>query len=143
MQNKAVENFKNGYSCSEAIVKAVNYIQKSRQEISFETKSKLIHYALYEIDYFESQYRIVHIIKQNGKKESIHSRLDQIEEILPDNFYRCHQSYLINMDHIDYIDKSAKEIYFLSGQCVVSSKKLFTDFLNAYRLYKDGGNVIE
>lgn len=137
------KNGTNQNTLSEAVLKAADYIHRSKQEISFETKSKLLHYALYEIDYFESQYRIVHIVKRNGNTEAITSRLDQVEGMLPSNFYRCHQSYLVNMDNIDYVDKSNKEIYFLSGQCVPSSKKLFTDFLNAYRAYKGGGKIIE
>lgn len=127
---------------SDAILKAVRYIQKAKREISFETKSKLLHYSLYEIDYFESQYRIVHIVKRSGNTETITSRLDQIEDLLPSNFYRCHQSYLVNMDNIAYIDKGNKEVYFYSGQSVPSSKKLFTDFLTAYRAYR-GGNAVE
>ncbi len=137
------QNSADNHALSQAILKAVDYIHKSKQEISFETKSKLLHYSLYEIDYFESQYRIVHIVKRNGSTEAITSRLDQVEASLPIHFYRCHQSYLVNMDNIDYIDKSSKEIYFYSGQCVPSSKKLFTDFLHAYHAYKMGENEIE
>ena len=122
-----------------AIKKAVKYIDKQTQDVMFETKSKLLHYALYEIDYFESQYRIVHIIKTNGNTETVTARLDDVQGLLPRNFARCHQSFLVNMDNIKSIDKTNKEVHFHSGQSVPSSKKLFTSFLEEYKKYLNGG----
>lgn len=124
-----------------AIKKAVKYIDKQTQDIMFETKSKLLHYALYEIDYFESRYRIVHIIRSNGSAETVTARLDDVQAILPRSFERCHQSFLVNMDNIKYIDKTDKEVHFHSGQSVPSSKKLFTSFLEKYKNYLNGGEV--
>ena len=124
-----------------AIKKAVKYIDKQTQDVMFETKSKLLHYALYEIDYFESQYRIVHIIKTNGNTETVTARLDDVQGLLPRNFARCHQSFLVNMDNIKSIDKTNKEVHFHSGQSVPSSKKLFTSFLEEYKNYLNGGEV--
>lgn len=127
-----------------AIIKAAKYINSARKQLSFETKSKVLKYALYEIDYFESQYRLVHIVKRNGHRETINKKLDDIEdENRMPNFCRCHQSFLVNMDNIKYIDKTTKTIFFYSGQSVPSSKKLFTGFLATYKKYKGGlGNVI-
>lgn len=124
-----------------AIKKAVKYIDKQTQDVMFETKSKLLHYALYEIDYFESQYRIVHIIKTNGNTETVTARLDDVQGLLPRNFARCHQSFLVNMDNIKSIDKTNKEVHFHSGKSVPSSKKLFTSFLEEYKNYLNGGEV--
>lgn len=124
-----------------AIKKAVKYIDKQTQDVMFETKSKLLHYALYEIDYFESQYRIVHIIKSNGNTETVTARLDDVQGLLPRNFARCHQSFLVNMDNIKSIDKTNKEVHFHSGQSVPSSKKLFTSFLEEYKDYLNGGEI--
>lgn len=130
------ESGRNGLS--DALIKATELLRSARQEISFETKSKLLHYSLYNIDYFESQYRMVHIVERSGMRETITSRLDDVETQLPGSFFRCHQSFLVNMDNIKYIDKAAKMVYFRSGQIVPSSKKLFTGFLNAYKTYKTG-----
>lgn len=124
-----------------ALMKAAEYLNNARQEISFETKSRLLHYSLYDIDYFESQYRLVHIVERSGTRETITSRLDDVENIVPKSFFRCHQSFLVNMDNIKSIDKTNKTIYFYSGKSVPSSKKLFTGFLNAYKRYKNGGNA--
>lgn len=126
-------------SLENAIFKAVDYIRKIKREIVFETKSAFLRYSLYEIDYFESQYRLVHIVSRSKKTETITARLDEVQNRMPESFYRCHQSFLVNMDNISFIDKSNREVHFVSGQCVPSSKKLFTGFLNAYREYREGG----
>lgn len=126
-----------------SLKKAVKYIEKQTQDIIFETKSKLLHYAFYEIDYFESQYRIVHIIKRSGNTETITARLDDVQELLPRNFARCHQSFLVNMDNIKSIDKTEKTVQFYSGQSVPASKKLFTSFLDEYKNYLNGGEKNE
>lgn len=125
---------------SDALKKAAEYLENSPEEIYFETKSRMLKYSLQNIDYFESRYRIVDIVEQNGATESITSRLDDVEARLPASFFRCHQSFLVNMDNIKSIDKSNRMVYFNSGQSVPSSKNLFTAFLNEYRKYKNGGN---
>ena len=126
-------------SMAAAVLKAVQYIKASRNDLEFETKSKVLSYSIHEIDYFESQYRLVHIVKRNGSVETITKKLDDIEkEYKLDYFYRCHQSFLVNMAHIKQIDKTTKTIYLDSGQSVPSSKQLFTGFLEAFRKYKDG-----
>ena len=32
-------------------------------------------------------------------KRRIYGKLDEIEEMLPSNFVRCHQSYIVNLEH--------------------------------------------
>lgn len=126
-------------SLSEALIKAVRYIGANRNQLRFETKSRVLSYALYDIDYFESRYRLVDIVRRDGSRETINKKLDDIENecILP-GFGRCHQSFLVNMESIKCIDKTTKTVYMISGQSVRSSKNLFTDFLNKYREYKGG-----
>ncbi len=126
-----------GYTLSTSIMKAVRFLKSGKNHINFETKSKFLTYALYEIDYFESQYRLVHIVNRNGSIDTINRKLDGIEnENQLSNFCRCHQSYLVNMDNIKYVDKTNKMVVMNSGQSVPSSKNLFKDFLNTYREYK-------
>lgn len=133
----------NKNSLAEAITRAAGYLRRVRSEFNYETKSKMLHYTLAEIDYFESQYRIVHIVKHNGNRETVSAKLDDIEKKRLLHFARCHQSFLVNMDHIQCIDKTTKMIYFYSGQSVPSSKKFFSDFISLYRKYKDGKEVNE
>ncbi len=129
------------YSLEQEILRAAEYVRKAKSQIVFETKSRILPYALSEIDYIESQYRMVHIVKSNKKTDTITARLDDVQTRLPCSFYRCHQSYLVNMDHISFIDRSVREVHFYSGQCVPSSKKLFSDFLEVFKCYRSGGDA--
>lgn len=122
-----------------AVLRAAHYVKGMRSDITFETKSAILQYSLQEIDYFESQYRVVHIVKQNQKRDTITARLDNVQQRLPESFYRCHQSFLVNMENVEHIDKSNREIYLRSGQRVPSSKKLFPHFLEAFRTFQGGG----
>lgn len=124
-----------------AVLQAADYVKGMKSGISFETKSVVLQYSVHEIDYFESQYRLVHIVKQGQKRDTVTTRLDRVQERLPGSFYRCHQSFLVNMGHIDRIDKSTREIHLRSGQCVPSSKKLFSGFLDAFRAFQEGGGA--
>lgn len=125
-------------SLGREILRAVDYIRKVKDEISFETKSAVYQYTLDEIDYFESQYRLVHIVTRDRKTDTITAKLDAVQERLPASFARCHQSYLVNMDHIADVDKTAREVHLRSGQSVPSSKKLFAEFLETFRRYRKG-----
>lgn len=124
-----------GTTLTDAIAAASRYLKKINSEVSFETKSSVLTYSLAEIDYFESCYRIVDIVKRDGSKDSVACKLDEVEARKFPYFTRCHQSYLINMGNIKVIDKSNRVIYFYSGQSVTSSKNLFSAFLEEYRKY--------
>lgn len=129
-----------GHTLGGEILRAVDFIKKSKGRITFETKSVIYQYALDEIDYFESQYRMVHIVKRNRKVDTITAKLDVVQRRLPPGFGRCHQSYLVNMGHIKSIDRTLREVHFHSGQSVPASKKLFTEFLESFRKYCNEGD---
>ena len=120
---------------SEAILSAALYILQSRKDLYIETKSRLLRYSLHEIDYIESQYRLIRIVKNDLSEEFASRKLDEIEQLHLSGFIRCHQSYLVNAENIVSVDKTNRMIHFWSGQTVPSSKKLFTGFMDKYLVY--------
>lgn len=73
--------------------------------ISFKGKSDFINYK--DIVYIESSNRIVIIHTVNRGEIRIYKKLDDIEsEISSDDFLRCHQSYIVNIHQVDYIDET-------------------------------------
>ncbi len=52
-----------------------------------------------DIVYFESEKRTV-ILHGHNESWTIYRKLDEVQEIVPDYFIRCHQSYLVNMNEI-------------------------------------------
>lgn len=69
-------------------------------------RSSVISLFLHEIMYIESQNSkcIIHTV--SGEKYTAYKTLNTIESELDNQrFFRCHQSFLVNMDHVRQIDK--------------------------------------
>ncbi len=67
--------------------------------------------AVSDIVYFESKNRIVLIKAVNGSVIQYYGKLDDLEtqdKFL--NFIRPHQSFFVNILHINYIDKNQRSI---------------------------------
>ena len=61
------------------------------------------------------------------------NELDEYSKKLPKQFVRCHKSYVVNMDHIIYIDKEL--IRLKNEMCVSISKARHKEFRERYFLY--------
>lgn len=69
-------------------------------------RSSVIHLAFHEILYIESQNSKCMIHTISGKPYTVYKTLNTIEkELNSSNFYRCHQSFLVNLYHVRQIDK--------------------------------------
>ena len=53
--------------------------------------------------YAESEKRIVHIYLTNGLQYDSYIKMDVLEEAMPQNFMRIHQSFLFNLDYAQMI----------------------------------------
>lgn len=51
-----------------------------------------------DIASFESRMRKVILHGKTGEETEMYGKLDEIERRLPENFIRCHQSYIVNMN---------------------------------------------
>ncbi len=87
-----------------------------------------------DILYVESNARILTVYTTNKKIINYYSKLNDFEEALNDlRFFRCHKSFLINLDHVH----EAKDTYFImenSEKISISSKfkknkKIYMDYL--------------
>lgn len=61
---------------------------------------------LEKVAYFESRLHQVYVTLCNGESFSITHKLGDLERILSayPQFFRCHQSYLVNLDSVDQMD---------------------------------------
>lgn len=62
-------------------------------------KVKIFNIEVEKIRYIESNKRVV-IIYEEDIKRRIYGKLNEIEEMLPSNFVRYHQSYIVNLEHV-------------------------------------------
>jgi len=59
------------------------------------------------------------------------SPLKEIEQLLPSNFFfKCHRSYIINLQHLKKFDEAERKIYLSGNYEVTISKECVHDFLH-------------
>lgn len=110
----------------EIINNCVMYIQERRESaFCIRTKSKSLRIPYRQILYMESKQHnvIVHTLQQM-ESVSFAATLDEVEKVLPqDRFMRCHQSYLVNNENIQQLDRRKRNLTMINGSIVNISKK--------------------
>jgi DNA-binding LytR/AlgR family response regulator len=107
-----------------ALDKAKLVMEKRKHVFSFESNGILMKYESYEIYYIESQGRKLFF---HGKRKyrPIYMKLSDLEERVPDNFVRIHQSYMINIDYLKTF--SQKEVVLHTGERIPISQKRYKE----------------
>lgn len=85
------------------IYRAIDEIlsQMRDETLTFKFRGQINRLKYGEIEYIESRARICHIFATDNRCFVTACKLNDLEEKLSDKrFLRCHQSYLVNMDHI-------------------------------------------
>lgn len=92
--------------------------------------------ALDNILYFEAKNHAVivntylEILKTSQK-----IKLNSIQKILPETFFRCHHSYIVHIKHIKELDRNLKVFIMNNGDIVHISHKLFKKAVVCYENY--------
>ena len=85
----------------EVLFQSLQKDNAKNQKIALATKESIELVRPSDIVYCESDNNYTYVFLNNGKKKLISKTLKEFEELLgPFNFYRSHQSYLVNIDHI-------------------------------------------
>jgi len=109
-----------------SLKKALEWIETGKSYFYFESKTDILNLPYESIEYFESEYRIVHVHLMSNNIETFTAKLDDVQNILPyRKFCRCHKSYLVNLSHIKHLDKGTKIITLKSGKKIYSSKSCY------------------
>lgn len=75
-----------------------------------------------EINYIEKE-KMKSVIHTKNNSYEVHSSLEKIKNCLPDNFARCHKSFIINTQNIEKIDFTKNELSFNnSDSCPIGLK---------------------
>lgn len=91
----------------------------------------------------------IYYIESNNKKVIIHTkdgviasygRMDEWQNLLGDEFYRCHRCYLVNMENISAY--SANMIQVSNGEQLILAKKKYKDFEKRYQIYAKNEGII-
>ena len=125
---------------AEVLYRAEKEVNKKKEKCSLFIKTKNLTLDQSDILYIESRGKKleIHII---GTRESIeiYGTLENIQDKLCENFYRCHRSYIVNMAHITEYDNES--ITLVQGDKVYLTKKKYGEFVKTYMWYLQKGGV--
>lgn len=115
-------------------------IPKIQQEYyRIQVRSSVYHIPIHEILYVESQNNKCIIYCSNGREYTVYKKLSTLhEELEKDNFLRCHQSYIVNMD---YITKAEKWFVLHNGVQIPIRQKNRSDLKKIFINYISGGET--
>lgn len=85
-----------------------------------------------DILYIESEARKIYMHTVE-KIQSIYGKIDDVEPMLPENFYRCHKSCIINLDKVENMKDGYIE--FENGDTVCLGREKFVKAFQKYRGY--------
>lgn len=97
---------------------------KNRNTLTVRKRGELININIPDIISVESKGRIAEIITNAGSV-NYYKKLGEIEKLLPKQFVRCHQSYIVNMDYVKLIRK--KTIYLVNGKTIPVSRNRYDE----------------
>lgn len=99
--------------------KIISDFEETKKCLIIRNRGNVIRMIYSEILYIESEGKHIIIHNKDGKKETVYAKLNDIEaKIDSKKFLRCHQSYLVNMEHIE----SAWDNFMLNNRQIVPIK---------------------
>lgn len=110
-----------------------------KHAIAIRQGTSVIRVPFEQILYLEVINRKIYLHK---KEESFpfYGKLDELEPALPDTFFRCHRSYIVNFDHVQHYKK--EEIWLDNEHAVPLSRRRYQAFGLAFMYYlKKRGDV--
>ncbi len=96
------------------------------ERLFLKEEHKIVKVEFNDILMIKGQGAYVQVITKDGRKIMSLLSMSKLEEQLPNNFYRTHRSYIVNIDHIDSIDGN---MIYLKKQSAVLSKIKRDEFL--------------
>lgn len=100
-----------------------------KKKIIFEIDSTNIAVSENDIIYAEAYSHKTKIVLSD-KEFFISENISSVEQILGNDFYKCHRSYIVNINHIDSIKKY--DVAMDNGSIIPVSRRIYNDFNNAF-----------
>ena len=119
----------------EKLARVVERLTRSLEEKAYaiRQRSAVLRIPYTEILYVESSNSKCILYRSDGSDYTIYKRLDEIETELADpRFLRCHQSYLVNMDHIQ---SAGRQFRLTTGQEVMIRQRNLKAIRETYLRY--------
>ena len=116
----------------EALIKAIKEDKTEESVKTFSVKGKIFNIKINNIKYIESDKRVA-IIHEKDIVRKIYAKLNELEELLPKQFIRCHQSYIINLDKVRELN--SHEFVLNTGERIPISQLKYKETKNLFIQY--------
>lgn len=104
--------------------------RKVSRTLTIKSKDKIEFVPLNEIDYLEGFNKYTKVYLKNGKVETLKKTLSDVSYILPEQFYRIHKSYILNLNEIIIVNqKTRSSIELRSGVKLPITKKSIQELI--------------
>lgn len=118
------------YCCSEQL--------RSLTYFTVKNKDSFLRINLDEISFFESRQRLAILHSKKHTVEFYAKLSDILTSLPPNDFIRCHQSYIVNMHKISRLDKVNRCFVLSSGAVIEISKSNYTQAVAQYTAFLEG-----
>ena len=116
--------------------------KQAKEYLIVKTCSMYTKIFLKDILYIESYNKkvVIHITDTKNQVVEVYAKMDEMEQMLKDTFFRCHRCYLVNMEKINLYD--ANTIQLVSGDRLILARKKYPDFVKKYLRYAQAGGLV-
>lgn len=121
---------------SEVFEKALRLHRKRNQNqtVVLRTKNGIVKVSADQIQYIEAEAHQLHVYTEDGVHH-IWSGMNEMMEILPEDFVRCHKGYIVNLKHIYSVQKDRVIILGRTEALIPISRPKRTDFMKQMMRY--------
>lgn len=119
------------------------YSKKIRDEyFTFKCEGEYVRVPFSKISYLESQAKkvTIHICNEKRKYEFI-AKLDDLLEKFPNDFIKCHQSYIVNMNFVRILNKKSQSFVLFTGDNVFISRRKLNEVEEKYNDFLVSKNI--
>jgi DNA-binding LytR/AlgR family response regulator len=104
----------------------------SKKRIPILTRSEVTYVDPDDILYAESQLRLI-LLRTVERQHRYYGKLDDLMRVLDESFYRCHVSWIINLDKVVSVKNNA--IHMADGKVILLGRNKFQAARKAYMRY--------
>lgn len=115
------------------LLRALETLATKKVTFHYKTRKRINTLFLEQIEYFESYKRKVFIHTKDHIHEYYGSLVEVSNNVDSRLFVQIHNSYVVNMDYIKYVDASS--VVLISDITIPITKKYYKDFNTTYRNY--------
>ncbi len=109
---------------------------RKKYDFIFKYEGEYIHIPFQNITYFDSHEKKVTLhLRDKSRTYCFTAKLEDIQKRLPDNFLRCHQSYLVNLEEVRRVDLLEKIFILNNDDDVLISRRQFPVVKERYKQF--------